>query len=168
NQAFCQDAKPGSPEALARANWRTIEAFRKNCSDKQLADDILATLSKKDYRDVTLDVLMDVAQHASPSGEEGKRQYVLSPRVANERLTPCRGALQAYFRGMSAEQLQQWVKDSITVDETRNPQHLCMSPLGVLRHRTCDVVVRALDPVSLNDRTHAAVQQQHLVFESFT
>ena len=148
NQAFCQDAKPGSPEALARANWRTIEAFRKNCSDKQLADDILATLSKKDYRDVTLDVLMDVAQHASPSGEEGKRQYVLSPRVANERLTPCRGALQTYFRGMSAEQLQQWVKDSITVDETRNPQHLCMSPLGVLRHRTCDAHSRDIFLVS--------------------
>ena len=148
NQAFCQDAKPGSPEALARANWRTIEAFRKNCSDKQLADDILATLSKKDYRDVTLDVLMDVAQHASPTGEEGKRQYVLSPRVANERLTPCRGALQTYFRGMSAEQLQQWVKDSITVDETRNPQHLCMSPLGVLRHRTCDAHSRDIFLVS--------------------
>ena len=30
------------------------------------------------------------------------------------------------------------------------------------------VVVRALDPVCLDDRTHAAVQQQHLVFESFT
>ena len=148
NQAFCQDAKPGSPEALARANWRTIEAFRKNCSDKKLADDILATLSKKDYRDVTLDVLMDVAQHASPSGEEGKRQYVLSPRVANERLTPCRGALQAYFRGMTAEQLLQWVKDSITVDETRNPQHLCMSPLGVLRHRTCDAHSRDIFLVS--------------------
>ena len=39
---------------------------------------------------------------------------------------------------MSAEELLQWVKDSITVDDTRNPQHLCMSPLGVFRHRTCD------------------------------
>ncbi len=138
NQAFRQDAAQGSPEALARANWRTIEAFRKNCSDTKLADDILATLSRKDYRDVTLDVLMDVAQHTSPTGEEGMRQYVLSPRVSNERLTPCRGALQEHFRGMMAEQLQQWVMDSITVDDTRNPQHLCMSPLSVLRHRTCD------------------------------
>ena len=138
NQAFCQDAEPGSPEALARANWRTIEAFRKNCSDKQLADDILATLSKKDYRDVTLDVLMDVAQNTSPLGEDGRGLCVLSPRVANERLTPYRKTLSKYFHGMTAEQLQQWVKDSITVDDSRNPQHLCMSPLGVLRHRTCD------------------------------
>ena len=137
-QAFCQDCEPDSPEALARANWKTIVEFRKNCGDKKFADAILATLSRKDYRDVTLDVLMDVAQNASPLGEEGKGLYVLCPRVANERLTPCRGTLSEYFRGMTAEELSQWVRDSITVDETRNPQHLCMSPLGVLRHRTCD------------------------------
>ena len=137
-QAFCQDAEQNSPEALARANWRTIETFRKNCGDTKLAADILKTLSRKDYRDVTLDVLMDVAEHAAPSGEEGRGPYVLGPRVANERLTPCRGKLAETFRGMTAEELKQWVTDSITVDDTRNPQHLCMSPLGVLRHRTCD------------------------------
>ena len=137
-KAFCQDAEPNSPEALARANWQTIEAFRKNCGDKQLADAILATLSRKDYRDVTLDVLMDIAQNASPLGEEGRGLFVLCPRVANERLTPYRETLSKYFQGMTTEQLLQWVKDSITVDDTRNPQHLCMSPLGVFRHRTCD------------------------------
>ena len=137
-QAFCQDAESNSPEALARANWRTIEAFKKQ-TDKQLADDILATLSKKDYRDVTMEVLMDVAETLSDSPEEeGSRRYVLSPRVANERLTPYRKTLSKYFEGMAAEELLQWVKDSITVDDTRNPQHLCMSPLGVFRHRTCD------------------------------
>ena len=159
-QAFCQDAEQNSPEALARANWRTIETFRKNCGDTKLAADILKTLSRKDYRDVTLDVLMDVAENkASPDPSEGGgngegqgeavpslkkdaerlwQRYVLGPRVANERLTPCRGTLAETFRGMTAEQLIQWVTDSITVDDTRNPQHLCMSPLGVLRHRTCD------------------------------
>ena len=103
-----------------------------------MTDDILATLSRKDYRDVTLDVLQDVVQNASTLGEEGRRLYVLSPRVANERLTPCRGTLREYFKGMTVEELQRWVTDSITVDDSRNPQHLCMSPLGVLRHRTCD------------------------------
>ena len=137
-EAFSPDAQPDTPEAWARANWQTIGTFRKECGDRQLADDILATLSRKDYRDVTLDVLMDVAQNASSMGEDGRRPYVLSPRVSNERLTPCRTTLRAYFKDMDAKQLQQWVKDSITVDDTRNPQHLCMSPLGVLSHRTCD------------------------------
>ena len=137
-QAFCQDAEANSPEALARANWRTIVEFRKQ-TDKQLADEILATLSKKDYRDVTLDVLMDVGKTLSDSPLKGEDyRVVLCPRVANERLTPYRKTLSKYFEGMTAEDLQQWVKDSITVDDTRNPQHLCMSPLGVLRHRTCD------------------------------
>ena len=129
-QAFCQDAEADSPEALARANWRTIAEFREQ-TDKQLADEIFSTLSKKDFRDVTMEVLKDIA---SPE-EKGR---ILSPRVANERLTPCRKTLREYFSGMTAEELTQWVTDSITVDDTRNPQHLCMSPLGVLRHRTCD------------------------------
>ena len=137
-QSFCQDGKSDSPEVLARANWQTIQTFKKTCQDKKLADDILATLSKKDFRDVTLDVLMDVAQNSSSLGEEGREPYVLGPRVANERLTPYRGTLAEKFKGMTAEELSQWMEDSITVDDTRNPQHLCMSPLGVLHHRTCD------------------------------
>ena len=150
-QAFCQDAEQNSPEALARANWQTIETFRKKCGDAKLAADVLKTLSRKDYRDVTLDVLMDVAETLSDSplkGEEEDMKYILSPRVANERLTPCRGKLREYFKGMTAEELTQWVKDSITVDDTRNPQHLCMSPLGVLRHRTCDAHSRDIFFVS--------------------
>ena len=119
-EAFCPDAATDSPEALARANWRTIREFRKQAGEAA-ANAVFSGLSKKDFRDVTLDVLLDFV-----------------PRIANERLTPCRTTLRKYFSGMTAEELVQWVKDSIKVDDTRNPQHLCMSPLGVLRHRTCD------------------------------
>lgn len=137
-RAFCVDAKPDSPEALARANWRTIGAFREACADGGLAEDILATLAKKDYRDVTLDVLEDVALHAVCLDSPLWKDYVLRPRVSNERLTPWRGTLRECFDGMTVESLVQWVTDSIAVDDARNPQRLCMSPLGVLRHRTCD------------------------------
>ena len=137
-RAFCVDAKPDSPEALARANWRTIGAFREACADGELAEDILATLAKKDYRDVTLDVLEDVALHAICLDSPLWKDYVLRPRVSNERLTPWRSTLREYFEGMTVESLVQWVTDSIAVDDARNPQRLCMSPLGVLRYRTCD------------------------------
>ena len=130
-QAFCAgDSQPDSPEALARANWQTIAQFR-NMVDETTANAVFAGLSKKDFRDVTLDVLLDGV-----------------PRVSNERLTPCRSALAEHFRGMTADELTQWVRDSITVDDTRNPQHLCMSPLGVLRHRTCDAHSRDIFLVS--------------------
>ena len=137
-QAFCQDCETGSPEALARANWRTIVEFREKEQGAGGKTDVLSTLSKKDFRDVTLDVLQDAAKHTISLDSPLWQDYVLSPRVANERLTPCRGAFAEYFKGKTAEALVQWVTDSITVDDTRNPQHLCMSPLGVLRHRTCD------------------------------
>ena len=129
-QAFCPNAAPDSYEALARANWRTIAAFREKVGSERSAE-VFAGLSKKDFRDVTMEVLMDGVG-----------------RVANERLTPCRTELKEYFGGMTEEQLLQWVRDSITVDDTRNPQHLCMSPLGVLRHRTCDAHSRDIFLVS--------------------
>ena len=137
-QAFCQDGEPNSPEVLARANWRTIVEFRDKEQGAGGKCDVLSTLSKKDYRDVTMEVLQDVAEHTPFLDNPLWHDYVLCPRVSNERLTPCRGKLAEYFGGITAEELLQWVTDSITVDDTRNPQHLCMSPLGVLRHRTCD------------------------------
>ena len=137
-QAFCQDAKPDSPEDLARANWRTIREYKTGNVAKNCKGDVLATLSRKDYRDVTMDVLVDVAEHTPYLHHPLWQKYVLSPRVSNERLTPCRGALAKRFGGMSPEALVQWVTDNIMVDDTRNPQHLCMSPLGVLQHRKCD------------------------------
>ena len=137
-QVFCQDGEDGSPERLARANWRVIRAFRESDAARQCRGDVLSTLSRKDYRDVTLDVLLDVAEHTPFSDHPFWHDYVLSPRVSNERLTPCRAVLGQYFGGSSVEQLLQWTTDSITLDDTRNPLHLCMSPLGVLSHRLCD------------------------------
>ena len=137
-QAFCQDAEPNSPEALARANWQTIQEYKNSSAAKSCKGDVLSTLSRKDFRDVTMEVLTDVAENTKSLDSPLWENYVLCPRVANERLTPYRATLSERFGGMKAEELIQWVQDSITVDDTRNPQHLCMSPLGVLHHRTCD------------------------------
>ena len=147
-QAFCQDCKPDSPENLARANWRTILDYKNSNVAKNCKGDVLATLSKKDYRDVTMDVLVDAAEHTPYIHHPLWQKYVLSPRVSNERLTPCRGVLAKRFGGMKPEEIMQWVTDSITVDDTRNPQHLCMSPLGVLQHRVCDAHSRDIFFVS--------------------
>ncbi|MCR4920593.1 MAG: transglutaminase domain-containing protein, partial [Bacteroidaceae bacterium] len=120
--AFCRDGD----EALiaARANWRTIQRFKEDYPDHSAT--VLAALSRKDFRDVPYDVLQDFAL----SGQ--------GPRVANELLTPWYTPLHACFGGMSASDVMRWVGDSIVCDDSRNPQHLCMSPLGVLRHRTTD------------------------------
>ena len=147
-QAFCPNAAPDSYEALARANWQTIVDFKNSAAAKACKGDVLSTLSQKDFRDVTMDVLLDAAEHTTYLDHPLWQKYVLSPRVSNERLTPCRGSLAAYFNGMTAEALMQWVTDSITVSDIRNPQHLCMSPLSVLAHRTCDTHSRDIFFVS--------------------
>lgn len=146
--AFCPDAAEGSPEKLARANWSVIQAFKANPAVRDRAADVLATLRQKDYRDVTLEVLEDVALNTPFQEQSLWRDYVLAPRVSNERLTPCRAELSRSFAGMTAAELVRWVTDSITVDGSRNPQHLCMSPLGVLRHRVTDAHSRDIFFVS--------------------
>ena len=137
-QTFYQEGEENSHEKLARANWQTIVNYKNSPEAQNCPDDILSTLARKDFRDVTMEVLMDVAKNTLSTSHPFWRSYVLAPRIANERLTPYRAELGRHFSGITPQNLIKWVTDSIRIDETRNPQHLCMSPLGVMRHRTAD------------------------------
>ena len=108
----------------ACANWRSIQRFMQEYPEQ--SDSVFSGLSRKDFRDVPYAVLQDFALSGQP------------PRIANEMLTPWFSPLRARFGGQSARDILRWVQDSLTVDDSRNPQQLCMSPLGTLRHRTCD------------------------------
>lgn len=137
-EAFTPDSTDGYL-VKARANYRVIAQFidslkRKN--GEREARHLLGELSDKDLRDVTLNVLYDHVGFDHDS--DFWLHYVVSPRVSNEMLTPWRASLAKAFKGMDANRLVKWVRDSITIDETRNPMHLCMSPLGVYRHRVTD------------------------------
>ena len=129
-QAFSQE------EGLkaARQNWQVIKEFQSHRNGK----DVISTLRQKDLCDVTVQVLSDAADNTPASDSPLWKQYILAPRVGNEMLTPYRQVLGKAFAGMDAQAIAQWVADSIRVDDTRNPQKLCMSPVGVYRHRTTD------------------------------
>lgn len=118
----------------ARQNWQVIKEFQSHKNGKE----VISTLRKKDLCDVSAEVLADAADNTPVSDSPLWQQYVLAPRISNEMLTPYRKVLGAAFAGMDAQAIVQWVKDSICVDDTRNPQKLCMSPEGVYRHRTTD------------------------------
>ena len=125
----------------ARANHAVIAKFMEAHPDAK-ATALLRSLRAKDFRDVTAEVLEDHWQNA-PDGEgESWMYHVIGARVSNEMLTPWRGTLCRMFAGRSAQDIIQWTRDSVAVCEETNPQHLCMSPLGVLRHRTCDAYSR--------------------------
>lgn len=146
-QAFVQNS---DDEILvkARANHKAITYFLREVGYAENSVKLLMSLREKDLRDVTPDVLFDHFTNTASSSNPLWQQYVLCPRVANEMLTPYREQLQQVFHGKSVEQIIAWVKDSVRIDESRNPQQLCMSPLGVYRHRTTDAHSRDIFFVS--------------------
>ena len=136
-QAFAQD----STDALmvkARANHHVLRDFLKSQLDEEACRKLLGTLSDKDLRDVTAEVLADHFSGRSLQADTLWLDYVASPRVSNEMLTPWRATLTQAFSGMTASEIVQWVRDSIRVEEDSNPMRLCMSPVGVYRHRVTD------------------------------
>jgi len=130
-RAFSQEDKLKD----ARQNWQVIKDFQQHKNGQ----DVINTLRQKDLCDVTAEVLADAADNTPVSDSPLWQQYVLAPRISNEMLTPYRKVLGKAFAGMDAQAIVQWVKDSVSIDDTRNPQKLCMSPEGVYRHRTTDV-----------------------------
>ena len=118
----------------ARQNWQVIKEFQSH----KYGWEVIATLRQKDLCDVTAEVLADAADNTPVSDSRFWQQYILAPRISNEMLTPYRQVLGKAFAGMDAAAIAQWVRDSISIDNTRNPQKLCMSPIGVFRHRTTD------------------------------
>ena len=118
----------------SRQNWQIIKEFLSH----KLGKDVISTLRKKDLCDVSAEVLTDAADNTPASDSPLWKQYILAPRISNEMLTPYRKVLGAAFANMDAKTIVQWVRDSISIDNSRNPQKLCMSPEGVYRHRTTD------------------------------
>ena len=92
----------GKPEwedllKAARGNARVLLTFLQRDEDPR-REALLRSLTAKDLRDVTDDVLEDHLQHAVPQGdlpEDLYISYVLCPRVQIELLTPWRSVLNA-------------------------------------------------------------------------
>ena len=124
----------------ARQNWQVIKEFQSH----KYGWEVIATLRQKDLCDVTTEVLADAADNTLVSDSRLWQQYILAPRISSEMLTPYRQILGKAFAGMDAAAIAQWVRDSISIDNTRNPQKLCMSPIGVFRHRTTDAHSREI------------------------
>ena len=139
----------------SRGNYNVIKQFLTGVNDEQMAMTLLRVISEKDLHDVTLDVLTDHYLFSSRpvsanlSGEANPQslwaRYVLNPRVSNEMLTPYK---QYFLTELSPDfiascrsdyrQWVAWVAEHVTIDESRNPQALCMSPRSVWQVRRTD------------------------------
>lgn len=107
---------------------------------------VLQSLSDKDFSDVTLDVLEDAIPVLSDIPD------VFTPRVELEHLKPFRKEVLdsgIAERIHTPQQAVQWVRDSISLVEGRNPQGLRTSPIDVWRARKADGLGRDIFFVAL-------------------
>ncbi len=142
----------------SRGNHQTIRDFLNHANDKAKAEGLLHAISEKDLRDVVPEVLEDHYQHtpARYCQVNDYNNYLLNPRVLNERLTPYKQyflqtlpeALLAEFK-LDVNNIIVWIKNNITIDELSNPQQLRMTPMGVWQSRRCDAVSRDIFFVAL-------------------
>ncbi len=123
-------------------NHATITAFLEQVKplQRKKALLLLENLSDKDLRDVVPAVLQDHLEHASPSQDSfpGYGRYLLSPRVANEQLTPYRSFFLEHFTAEERqafredpERITEWINRNIRLDEQDNYYDVPITPPGV-------------------------------------
>ncbi len=130
-------------------NYRSIASFiSQSGSNASLAMRMLENISAKDIRDTPAGVLSDHLANApeqTPLSDSSLYDmYVLSPRIANEILSPFRSAitglpedLLSMFRTKPAS-ISGWIDTAITVTSSDNYYGTPIVPAGVLRLRTAD------------------------------
>ena len=136
-------------------NYQTIADFVKYAQGKNQeikAVELLKNISDKDLRDISLEVLKDhfdntpdLTSSIISMPPDLYAQYILSPRVSNEKLVPYRKTLTEFFPETERQQfhdtpalLVDWVKKNIQTGDNLNPQRYPISPLGVLKARKAD------------------------------
>lgn len=125
----------------SEGNWREITAFIDTCMDyRREFYEYMSSYSDKDMRDITAATLE--AHWTEPWQYKGcardvYEKGIMPARISNEMVRPYREEL-ACFKGMTAEEIRQWVKDSIMVDDSSNYYNCPISPVGVYKLRRAD------------------------------
>ena len=120
-------------------NQETLDAFEAmGKDDSAMAEAIrtvMSSISRKDRRDITLDVLEDAV-----SCLDNPDRFVLSPRIELERLLPFHKEIREGIgdRVHTYQEALEWVKENIRIEDSRNPQKLRIPPVAVWRGRVCD------------------------------
>ncbi len=151
----------------SRGNHETIANFiKKHADNKKRVIAILKTLSDKDLRDITTEILED--------NFNAKTDQV-SPRVEDEMIIkPFKHYFEKFFDQNTAKKFKDdprklvaWVKDNIRVDSKENALHIAQTPVGVAESKLTDErsrgiffvdVARSLDIEARKDAVTSKVQ----------
>jgi Transglutaminase-like enzymes, putative cysteine proteases len=120
------------PIEWSRGNWRTIEAFMSMAEDHERVEHLFLTLSRKDFHDITLPILMD---------SYNDRDAILGPRVENEFLSPYKSQFEPYGQLddlITPQDVVTYVRSNITVLDDPKAWSIPMSPFGVFETEMAD------------------------------
>lgn len=124
----------------SRGNHAVIAQFLREAKNSVMAQALLSVISDKDHRDIPLEVLKDNEVEQTDTTLLYKK-YVLNPRVENEWLVPYKAFFRKELKGIaSVENLLEWTRKNIKIDNANNPQHLRMSPISTYKARVTDAL----------------------------
>ena len=139
-------------------NWKEISSFLEmaNTAQRPLAMRMLATLTDKDLRDAKAVVLYDHLSSGflNESEFEGVKglydNYILSPRISTEIISPWRSFLQNQFGEKLAREsrknilfVTEYIKNNIRIDDKANAHSRTpLSPRGVYELKIADKTSR--------------------------
>lgn len=126
----------------SRGNYAIIQQFIEQANNKEMAQKLLSVLTKKDLRDISLEVLQD-SETTETNQSEIYCKYVLNPRVELEWLTPYKHFLREQLAVLrSPQELIDWTLSNVKLVTDQNPQRLRMQPMSVYRERQTDELGR--------------------------
>ena len=138
------------------AGKATLDEFLTRYAADPTAADLVRSLSEKDRRDVTLDVLVDAMNHDIRNRDGRPHDDVWSafiecPRVENEQLRPFRTVIEpdSLPAFQSPLDVWQWTCSHIRLVDDQNPQSLRMAPSAVWQSRVADDLSRRIFFVAL-------------------
>lgn len=136
-------------------NWQEIIKFLETGIqiNKEEAFCLLEIISDKDLRDCQATVLIDHLKNTGNVKEAWKAEnfkdyieYVLNPRIANEKLVPYRSFIQQSFTEDQKALFQAdpstlftWTKEKIKLIENEDLSRVVISPIGVMNARIADL-----------------------------
>ena len=135
--------------AAARGNWDKVLSFLSG-PDETHRERLARTLSDKDLRDVTREILEDHFTHLPPRRDGVPEDVYWSaaacPRIALEPLTPWRGALSRWLADWTGgpAQLRTYLKELLAGTGERRFRSLWWTPNAALEAGSCDEKSREL------------------------
>lgn len=129
----------------SRGNHKLLTRALQNMNQelREIALCLLEKISEKDRRDIPVDVLKSHVDAFLPDNEfpmDFQYEYVLNPRVENERLTTYKQMLREYVPSHKRDQfrknpddLAEWINANIKEDSRWNPLNHRMDPVSVAR-----------------------------------